>query len=117
MRLGRPALPGVGVAIAFRTALARSRLVSDTPGGKPRPRVPPRAAPTVPAAPAYQLSATTSPRRSGITAVIVAVIIAVRRPARTCLVGPSLTTRAKATGRHVGRDRNGRSTTTPAISQ
>src|SRR5262249_53104995 len=103
----------VGTAMARSLALARSRELRLTPAGRPRSRLAPRAAPGAPSAPAYQASATTWTCRPGQAAAMRAT----SWQASTCLVGPVLVHHAKATGRAIGRWRNGRLTTIAAITQ
>src|SRR4051794_41944708 len=62
MRLGRPGLPGAGVAMRRKAVFARSREVRVTPPGRPRWRAAPFAALAAPSAPADQQSGTTSIR-------------------------------------------------------
>ena len=104
----------MGVAMACRAALTRSRLVRLTPGGKPpRARVASRVAPAGPSVPAYQLSATTCTVCSGRAAAIAVT----SSPAMTCLVGPSLCHSRAAIGRQTGRSSHGNVSTSPAMTQ
>src|SRR3954452_25122699 len=119
MRLGRPGLPGAGVAMRRKAVFARSREVRVTPPGRPRWRAAPFAALAAPSAPAYQHAAPPSIRRP----VQAPAIIVTSRQARACFdcsaaCEPGVwTQRANATGRQTGRCSSGRFTTIPATTQ